>query len=227
MRHHLTRRKGHDHLKNKKRTTHRRRRQRGGAVITSAADWFKAVSDFESRKGEFGPNYTIASLSDSDLTLPQNIPEQDEANYVIHNINVSYPPLLPLPADYKAPAPVDMNLIDIAQMVTYLFNGENIGEGLLNQGSNTLSTFIQYVNSIKNISDNTESAEGYENKRTIWFLNEIETALQQESGANRGFTSIYDTPKFPFYIMYLAANPVKLPDRPVLEAVDPSMLPMQ
>jgi hypothetical protein len=194
-------------------------------LIASAADWFKAISEFEARKVDFGLNYTIASLTNPDISLPASISEDDTSKYIIRGINVSYPPL-PLPEDYVSPAPVDMSLIEIAQMVSYLFNGESIGEGLINQGYNNLSAFTTYVNDVKNIPDNTDSAEGYESKRTAWFLNEIEGALQRASeNTDRGFTSIYDTPKLPFYILYLAANPVRLSERPVLEAIDSSMLP--
>jgi hypothetical protein len=222
MRHHQTRRKGRS-LKNKKRNT--RRRQRGGSAA-SMKDWFRAIDDFEARKGDLGTNYTIASLADPTLTLPEAISAEDEGKYLIRGINVLYPPT-PLPADYIAPAPVDMNLIEVAQIVTYLFAGENTSNGLINQGYNTLSTFNQYVNTIKNIPEDTSDSVSFESKKTVWFLNEIEAALHRESGGDRGFTSIYDTSKFPFYILYLAANPIKLSETPLLEEIDQSMLPTQ
>ncbi len=223
MRHHQTRRKGRS-LKNKKRTT-RRRQQRGGSAA-SMKDWFKAIDDFEARNGDLGTNYTITSLADPTLTLPEAVSAEDEGKYLIRGINVLYPPT-PLPADYMAPTPVDMTLIEVAQIVSYLFAGENTSAGLINQGYNTLSTFNQYVNTIKNISDDTSDSVGFESKKTMWFLNEIEAALQRESERDRGFTSIYDTSKFPFYILYLAANPIKLSEIPLLEEIDQSMLPTQ
>ena len=213
MRHHQTRRKGRS-LKKQNRST--RRRQQGGAVIASASDWFKAIDAFESRKSDLGSNYSFASLTDADLTLPETVTADTLPNYAIGSVNISYPPT-PLPKDYIQSF-VDINLIEIAQFVSYMFNGETFGDGLINLGYNTLSTFIDYAKNVKSILDNTENGTGYEIKRSMWFLNEIETALQNASGKtkDRGFTSIYEKPTYPFYIMYLAANPVKLPNKPDL-----------
>jgi hypothetical protein len=221
MRHHQTRRKGRS-LKKQNRST--RRKQQGGAAIGSIDDWFKAISDFEARKGELGPYYSFASLSDQELKLPSSVSEDDESKYMIRDVNLFYPPLSP-PLDYKTPDPVDISLIHIAHMVTYLFNGEYIGEGLqLNQGLTNLSAFLQYVKNIRTIPDNTGETTGYENKRTVWFLNEIESALHRTSGIDRGFTTIYDRPKLPFYIMYLIANPVVLSTIPDLEPLPSDIL---
>ena len=222
MRHHQTRRKGRD-LK-KKRTT--RRRQHGGGEITSAKDWFTAVREFEDRKGTFEPNYTFASLADESLRLPSSVADIDK--FIIPDVNVIYPPQQP-PADYT-PMKENISLIEIAQTITYMFYGEkNMGEGLINQGVNTLATFIQYVNNAKNVPDNTTNDQQYDNKRIVWYLNELEVALQNVADrtlkeGEPKFTSIYNATKYPFYILYLIANPVMLSTKPELTPIPPDIL---
>jgi hypothetical protein len=217
MRHHQTRRR--PHLK-KQRTT--RRRQRGGAEIDSAKAWFTAITEFEKSKDLMG-DYMLTTLRGPELPKPP----VNKVPFVVRGIDTVYPT-----PQTTSGEPQDIDLFELSQAVATLFWGEGMRGGLLRQGVNTPREFNKFVNEAKAVPDNMDSSDAFQNKRTVWFLNEIERALQAaadtEGKNDRTLKSIYDKPessdaKFtPFYIWYLAMNPMNIKDEdaiPVLEGV--------